>query len=228
MYQPMLYLHWKQIRVGLIPFILAAFGLPLLSVQGIGTPLGMEGQSLQAYAVLNSMQDSTMFYPLLAAAIGVTLALSAWNWDHQQEHVHALSLPLARHEYVMLKMGAGVVLATLPALALWLGSHVAVAGVELPAGLRAYPNLIALRFFIASILAFAVFFTLASGTIKTTVCISSVLLAFFVLGGPLSDFLGLYFDFFDRYDLVELVIQLLAESPGPMEIFTGNWTLIDV
>ena len=228
MYQPMLYLHWKQIRFGLIPFILAAFGLPLLSVQGIGTPLGMEGQTLEAYRILNSMQDWTMFYPLLAAATGVTLALSAWNWDHQQQHVHALSLPLARHEYVMLKMGAGVVLAALPALALWLGGHVAVAAVELPVGLQSYPNLIALRFFIASVVAFAVFFALASGTIKTTIWISSLALAFFVLGGPLSEFLGLYFDFFDRYNLVELLLEALIESPGPMEIFTGNWTLIDV
>lgn len=228
MYQPMLYLHWKQVRLGLIPLVLAAFGLPLLSVQGIGTPLGMEGQTLEAYRILNSMQDATMFYPLLAAAIGVMLALSAWNWDHQQKHVHALSLPLARHEYVMLKMGAGVVLAALPALALWLGGLVAVAAVELPVGLQSYTNWIALRFFIASVLAFAVFFALASGTIKTTVWISSLLLAFFVIGGPFSEFLGLYFGFFERYNVVELVLRFLIESPGPMEIFTGNWTLIDV
>jgi|AP95_1055475.scaffolds.fasta_scaffold25180_3 hypothetical protein len=35
MYQPMLFLHWKQVRFGLIPFILAAFALP-----GLAGPAG--------------------------------------------------------------------------------------------------------------------------------------------------------------------------------------------
>ena len=30
MYQPMLFLHWKQVRLGLIPFVVAAFGLWLV------------------------------------------------------------------------------------------------------------------------------------------------------------------------------------------------------
>ena len=49
MYQPMLYLHWKQIRFGLIPFMVASFGLPLLTVQGMGTVAGMDSSSLEAY-----------------------------------------------------------------------------------------------------------------------------------------------------------------------------------
>jgi uncharacterized protein (TIGR00255 family) len=34
MYQPMLFVHWKQVRHALIPFVVAAFALPLLAVAG--------------------------------------------------------------------------------------------------------------------------------------------------------------------------------------------------
>jgi|FLOH01.1.fsa_nt_gi hypothetical protein len=148
--------------------------------------------------------------------------------DHQQGHVHALSLPVSRTEYVLRKMGAGVVLVAIPAAALWVGCQLAAASVDLPAGLPAYPNMLALRFLLASLVSYAAFFAMASGTIKTTIWVSSIALAFFVFGGPFGDFLGLYFDVFDRTNIVEWALQMIMQSPGPAEIMTGNWTLFDV
>ena len=40
MYQPMLFIHWKQVRLVLIPFVIAAFGLPLMVIQGLGPAPG--------------------------------------------------------------------------------------------------------------------------------------------------------------------------------------------
>lgn len=114
MFRSLLYLHWKQISLPLIPFILAAYALPLLSVQGLGTPPGMDSSMLEAYRIVAGAEIWLPAFPLLAAFIGITLALSSWNWDHQLGHVHALSLPLPRWRYALLKMGAGATLALLP------------------------------------------------------------------------------------------------------------------
>ena len=121
MYRPMLYLHWKQVRWGLLPFAFAAYALPLLAVQGLGTAPGMEATTLEAYRIVGGFQVWLPVFPLLAAAVGMTLALSAWNWDHQLKHVYALSLPISRWRYAALKMGAGATLALVPTAALWFG-----------------------------------------------------------------------------------------------------------
>ena len=125
MYRSMLFLHWKQIRLALIPFAMVAFGLPLMAIEGLGTPPGMESTSLRAYQFMNGFQDWLPMFPALAVAIGVTLALSAWNWDHQLKHVYALSLPLNRWEYTTAKFVAGAALALVPAAGMWLGAHAA-------------------------------------------------------------------------------------------------------
>ena len=63
MYRQLLYIHWKQIRFVLVPFVIAAFGLPLLSVQGLGAPSGMEGVSLQAYRIVDQFNVWLPFFP---------------------------------------------------------------------------------------------------------------------------------------------------------------------
>ena len=178
--------------------------------------------------MVNEFQIFLPIFPLLACSIGITLALSAWNWDHQHKHVWALSLPLARWEYAMLKMGAGAVLAMLPVTALWIGAHIASASIELPVGLNAYPNELALRFALATLLSYSLFFAMAAGTIKTTVWIVSCVIGFTFLGAIANDFLAMYYEFFARVHVVGEFYQWLAQTPGPLEVFTGNWALIDV
>ena len=139
MYQPMLFIHWKQARLPLLPFVVAAFGLPLLSIQGLFTVFG-ESSYASAYSDLATL--SLPIYPALAFLTGVVLALTAWNWDHQLNHVYALSLPLARWEYAMLKMGAGLVLALIPAFALWIGAS-GLGCLALPGGTDAWGDTLA-------------------------------------------------------------------------------------
>ena len=47
----------------------------------------------------------------------------------------------------------------------WLGSHVAAMSIAVPAGLNAYPNALALRFFLAMMLSYAMLFAMALGLI---------------------------------------------------------------
>jgi len=227
MYRSVLFLHWKQIRVVLLPFVVSAFGLPLLSVQGMGTP-GTVDEATVAYVILATNQDWLGVFPLLAWAIGITLALSAWNWDHQLGHVYSLSLPLPRWQFAALKMGAGALLTALPALAFWVGVHLAAASVTLPVGLHAYPDALALRFFLCVLVSYAAFFALAAGTVRTTVTVVLGLLLFIVLGDSLNSVLARFFTFFQHTNVIQAVFDLATSPHGPLAVFFGSWTLIDV
>jgi hypothetical protein len=228
MYQPMLFLHWKQIRMVLPLFIVASFALPLMAVEGLGTPPGMDAASLEAYRFVGAFQTWLPLFPILAGAIGSTLALSAWNWDHQLQHVYALSLPMTRWEYTIQKMLAGVTLALLPAVGMWVGAQLAAASIDLPEGLHAYPNELALRFFFAELLSYALLFAMAAGTIKTTLWVAGAALGFILFGSIANDLLGNYIDLFSRVNIVQEVFDWLIQAPGPFEVFSGSWSLIDV
>ncbi|MCG6957991.1 MAG: hypothetical protein LJF04_18520 [Gemmatimonadetes bacterium] len=225
MYQPMLYLHWKQIKLVLIPFVIGSFGLPLLTIQGLGTNGGTT--VVEPMTALLSAQSWLTMYPLLAAAVGITLALSAWNWDHQLDHVYSLSLPISRRQYAMMKMGAGAALALLPVAALWMGSLVAASVVTLPAGLHAYPNQLALRFLLGVMISYATAFAFAAGTIRTTVIVLSAVLLYFLGGAAAQSYLAVFIPFFQHHDLVGNTFNVLLTT-GPFAVFTGSWVLIDV
>jgi hypothetical protein len=228
MYTSMLFLHWKQIRVPLLLAVVAAFALPLLAIDGLGTPPGMDVASMDAYRVVTSVQAWQTYFPLLAFAVGVIMALSAWNWDHQGRHVYALSLPMTRWEYSLHKMLAGMTLCALPAAGLWLGAHVAVASIDLPVGLNAYPDELAGRFLFAMLLAYSVLFAMAAGTIRTTLWLVGGVIGFVVIGTIGNDVLGAYFVYFQQMHVVQSVFEWVMSGPGPFEVFSGNWSLIDV
>ncbi|NJD18883.1 MAG: hypothetical protein FIA95_06320 [Gemmatimonadetes bacterium] len=228
MFQPMLFLHWKQIKLALLPLVVAAFALPLLSVKGLGSLGAFPEDALGAYQVILSGAFWVPVFPVLAGVTGITLALSSWNWDHQLHHVYALSLPIPRWRYAALKMGAGVTLAVLPALAFWAGAHAAATAVALPPGLHAYPNALAVRFLLSVLVSYAAMFALAAGTVRTTVVLVTALFLFMLVGGSLNDWLGQQFDVFQRVNVVEAFFQLFWSRSGPFEVFSGSWLLIDV
>jgi hypothetical protein len=216
----MLYVHWKTVRLGLLPFVLAAFGLPLMVAQ----QMSAWEDDVQTMAASDALAGAFVWapgFPLLAAATGVLLALSAWNWDHKSNHVYALSLPVSRQRYAMLKFTGGVLLALIPASALVLGSLLAAVSVDAPPEVRAYPFQLAGHFFLGIVIVYSMLFALASGTIRTTVVVLSILVGIPILlsfgevqaitGGPSVSF---------------WVSQ--AFRYGPLRILFGNWMLFDV
>lgn len=228
MYKSMLFLHWKQVRPGLALAVIAAFALPIMAVEGLGGSPGANTASLEAYRFVAAFESWLPLFPLLALGIGVTMALSAWNWDHQLKHVYALSLPMSRWEYTLQKLLAGMTLCAIPAAALWVGAHVAAASIELPTGLNAYPNEIGVRFLFAILISYALWFALAAGTVRTTLWVVGTVGAFVFLGTIANDLLGNYFVYFQQTLVVEEVLNWLIQAPGPFEVFTGSWALIDV
>lgn len=228
MYKSMLFLHWKQVRPGLALAAIASFGLPIMAVEGLGTPSGMDAASLEAYRFIAAFEAWLPLFPLLALGVGVVIALSAWNWDHQLKHVYALSIPMTRWEYTLQKLLAGMTLCAIPAAAMWAGSHIAAASIDLPTGLNAYPNEVSARFLFAILISYAVWFALASGTIRTTAWVIGLVGGFLFLGLIANDMLANYFVYFQQVVVVEEVLQWIMNAPGPFEVYTGSWSLIDV
>jgi hypothetical protein len=234
-FRQILFVNWKAARFGMIPLIMAAFGLPLLSVQGVrhaaaaGFPLE-DGRVATGAEVLQWVTEWSHLYPALALALGTVLALMLWNWDHRGKHVYPLSLPLPRWKYVLLKMGAGGVLLLIPVGVLWLGSLLAVSTIEIPEGLRAYPTAITFRFLLATLIAFAVFFALAAGTMRTAVILLIVWIALLFLGEVAPPILAGILDMpmLSGFRLLDWILDTSMSWPGPFEVFAGNWLLIDV
>lgn len=218
MFRMVLLTQWKWTRIALCAAIVAAFALPILSVQSLAVPSGGWIDGRRALMVMRSFGA---WYAVLAAAAGLAVAVTAWSADHRGRHVYALSLPVPRWRLVTLRFAAGSALLLLPAIALWLGALAATASIEIPAGLEAFPTALAMRFALASLVAFGLFFAISAGTARTAGWVLGAiggLLLLPLLGGS-----------WDLPATLSLEIQTLIFSwPGVLEVFTGSWMLIDV
>jgi hypothetical protein len=217
MFRQILYTQWKWSRLPLLAFVLACFALPLLSAQGIRADV--TGYWNVQY-ILNSLQSVGVFYPLLAAGIGLVLGLTTWAADHRGKHIYALSLPVPRWHYVLLRFGAGALLILLPTLALWVSALITASVTKLPPGIQAYPTMLAARFGLAALIAFGAFFAVSAGTNKTAGFMLGTLAAL-ILVQLLAGMLEINVRF------LETVLYQVIIWPGPLEIFSGHWMLFD-
>ncbi len=218
MFRAILFTQWKWTRIPLLLGAVVAFGLPLMVVQPLPALLHRPEGARGAIEYMGSLGP---VFPLLATLLGLVLAVSAWAADHAGRHVYALSLPLPRWQLVLYRLGAGLSLLAVPLTALWVGALLATSVTELPHGLRAYPSLLGLRFALAALVAFALFFSISAGTTRT---------AGVVLGAIAGLFLAQWVLSMVNQDLSLLgtIIDLLFVWPGPLDIFSGRWMLIDV
>lgn len=206
--------QWKSTRTTALLAAVAAFSLPIAALQAAR---GVEN----AQMFINIVQGWSAGYALLAAGAGLLLALAAWGPDHQGRHVYALSLPISRSRYAMLRFGAGALFIGPIALALFFGALTVIATGAIPQGLHAYPFALTLRFLFAALVAYAIFFAIGAATTRTAAvilgAIGALLFAQFLLYTLDVDF-----------NLLERVGELIFGNPGILSVFSGRWTLIDV
>lgn len=218
MFRAILYTQWKWSRVAVLLTTVVAFTIPVLSVQAAGIA---DPTPWNAVDVLGTVQGWSAWYPFLALAIGLLGATTAWNQDHRGKHVHALTLPIPRWHYVLLRYGAGAVLLGASVFALWIGALVATSTATIPPGLESYPTALAFRFGLAVLVAFSLFFAISAGSTRTAAYV------LFAIGGLLLIQLLLALANVD-VNVVSPIFDRLITWPGPFEIFTGRWMLIDV
>lgn len=229
MFRQLVYVHWKAVRWILLPLCLAAFTLPLLSVQGLGAlPPGTERIWLRTSWLLDSHVVFGPIFPALAVVAGSMLAVTAWGWDHQSGHVYALSLPISRWRYVLLKMGAGALLLGGVVALFALGALLAAASATLPPGFQAYPGALALRFLLATVVVYAFVFALAAATVRTVTILVSVLAVLLVAAILLNDALTGTVPGIQDYTLLERLLSASVTRVGPFRVLAGNWMLIGV
>jgi hypothetical protein len=217
MFKVILETQWKWVRLPLLVATVAAFAIPVLSVQDAGR-VGTRG--LDPYLLLIDMTGWGVAYPLLAAGIGLLLAMTAWGPDHRQGHSYALSLPIPRWRFAMLRLGAGSVLLAMPIIGITAGSFAATAAAAIPVGLTAYPAALAIRFTLAAGLAYSVFFAISAGSTRT---------AGYILAGMSALIVAhTVFGLVPGVDLMGAILERLYDWPGPLAIFGGRWMLIDV
>jgi len=218
MFREILRTQWKWSTVGVVVGAIVAFALPLLAVQAAGNA---DPTWIEARHLLAEQQSWSRWYPLLALAVGLLIGTGAWTSDHRVRHVYALTLPLARWRFVLLRYGAGLVLLVAPLLAMAIGAGVAAAAATVPSGLHTYPVALALRFALAVVVAYSVFFAISSGTTKTAGYVLSAVGAIVVIQ-LLFRFTG------SNANLLTAIFDRMVTWPGPFEIFSGRWMLIDV
>ncbi len=218
MFRVILYSQWKWSRLIVAAGTIAGFALPIISMQGAA---GADRSPLQAQELLRAAQSWGTLYPVLAAALGLLVAIATWAADHRGRHIHALTLPLPRWQYVLLRFGTGVTVLTGPMLAVLVGAVLATATAAIPPGLQAYPIALALRFAIAVLVAYAVFFAISAGTARTAGIILGTIGAL-ILIQIVASVANVELDLFGRAQLV------ILNWPGPFAVFTGRWMLVDV
>lgn len=226
----MLKLHWRAARWPMLPVLVAAFGLPLMAGWAAwGATYTTDAlQSTSAWSVTDGAATFGLGFPVVAAVAGAVLALSAWSWDHRQDHVYALSLPIARWKYAAIKFGGGTILVAATTCVFALGAGLSASLAQLPAGLQAYPGTLSIHFLVATQTAFALMFALASGTIRTATIVLGGILAVALFGAPVLDLLGGLWAPIGEFDLGRFAYTVLVENDGPLSIFAGNWMLFDV
>ena len=218
MFRVMLWGQWKWSRLVIVLGAVAAFTLPILSVRGtapvdrIPVPPGEFLSRIGAWGTL---------YPVLAATLGLLVAMAAWAPDHRGRHVHALSLPIPRWRYALYRFGAGITLLCVPLLALLAGALLASAATTPPAGVHAYPIALTIRFALALLIAFAVIFAVSGGTARTAGIILGVIAAVIVVQ-VLATVASV------DLDMVNRLQTIFVGWAGPFAVFNGRWMLLDV
>jgi hypothetical protein len=218
MFRTILFTQWTWSRNLVLVGTLAAFAIPLISVKS-GDLASVDGFAVRTY--LSMLEGMGVAYPILAGVLGLVLALSAWGPDHRGRHVYALTLPLPRWQYALLRFTAGLALLALPVAALWVSALIAAASVKLPVGLTTYPTALAVRFALAAFVAYAAFSAVSAGTSRTAAyvlgAIAVLLIAQMVFTFTSTD-----------VDVVSPVFNAVFIWPGPLAVFSGRWMLIDV
>lgn len=221
MYRQVLKAQWLTARLPVVLLALLGFALPLLIVTYGGS---LENAPTERVAQwLFAAQRIGVLIPGLALLVGLLLGIGVWAPDHAGKHVYALSLPVPRAMYVLLKFAAGATLLAGPVVALGIGSLVAVLAVKLPSGIHAYPLQLTVRFALASLICYAIFFAIAIATKRAALVTLGV-----IIGVALADVLVSSLDIKAGVSVTAWLFYLLTTWPGPLAILMGRWALFDV
>jgi hypothetical protein len=215
MFEAILRTQWKATRAMVLLTTLLAFALPLASLRAAH-------DNLSAQQFVGTMQAWGGGYSVLAALLGLLVALAAWRPDHAGHHVYALTLPVPRSRYTLFRFGAGAAFLAPSIVALLIGALVVTFSGAVPQGLHAYPVALTLRFAFAAVVAYALFFAIASSTSRTAGLIIAIMVGLVFAQYLLSVVAN------SHTDILGPILDFILYRPGILSVFAGRWMLIDV
>jgi hypothetical protein len=220
MFRAVLYTQWKWARPVVLLAVLVAGYLPVNALRA------MPFTSADTYyipSLYRGIIGASTYYQLLALAVAVVVAIASWQADAHRQHVYALSLPLARWRFVLLRFGAGATLLGAVAVAVGVFGGVAAAVAPLPPMLHAYPVGLAVRFWLGALVPFALIFALLASDPKrvrlvvaglaTVVAVDLLLAAVGTTDQPL---------------VLKWILDGVYAGSGPLAAFLNRWMLVDV
>jgi hypothetical protein len=219
MYAQMLKAQWRSSGIVAVVLAVLAFGAPLATVF-YGANLARQSTFTVA-SWLSAAAGIGATVPVIALVAGVLLGMAVWSPDHLGGHVYALSLPLPRWRYVLLRFATGLPFLAAPVAALAAGAAIATASVSLPEGLHAYPVQLTIRFAAAALVCYALFFALSTATRRVALVLLGLVGGFLLADVLLAAFA-------QQPVAVETAFRLLTTWPGPLAILMGRWALFDV
>lgn len=208
--------QWQTTKVAVFLLLTACLALPSLSLRGAADASG----PWAAWDLVGAAAGWSFTYPLVAMLGALALAIAVWRPDHRSAHVYALTLPLPRWEYLLMRYSAGVVLLLAAGITLAIGALLAVRTIVLPPGLHAYPLALAVRFCVAGIVAYTLLFALSGLTARAARWLVALLLLL-VIASAGFDLLGL------AWNPLRFVIDAALSPYSPLVVFRASWMLID-
>lgn len=218
MLRQILWTHAKWTRSMVLSVALIAFLLPAAVWNLFGS---FDGNAAFARPFIEGFSSAGPFAAFMACLTGFLMAALPWQVDGQAKHVYPLSLPITWPRYVGYRFASGALLLGVPALALLLGCLLALSMVDLPPVVRAYPVAFALRYLVASLLAYGMSFALQYlGGRRAAPILLGLLVGLVAL--------PIVLEVLDLAPLRSWLVRLLVEWPGPFAVFAETWRLVDV
>ncbi|MBW7933777.1 MAG: hypothetical protein H3C62_09245 [Gemmatimonadaceae bacterium] len=220
MFRAVFYTQWKWARPIIVLGALVAGYIPVEALRS------MPFKSADTYYIptlYQSVTTASVYYQLLALVIAVVVAISAWQADGQRQHVYAMSLPVPRWRFVLLRFGAGVALIGIVAAAVMLFGAVAAAIAPLPPMLHAYPVGLGVRFWLGALVPFSAIFALLASSPKR---VRLIVVAFVVI--VIVDMMLASVGVTQRPVILSSIFDAVYSGQGPLTAFLSKWMLIDV
>lgn len=218
MFAQALVTQWKWMRALIIG--LAVIGL-LVPLVGLGRGHGFNFASDDVRELLRHVESVGWFIGILAAFTGSFVAINTWTNDHAGQFIYAMSLPVPRWHYVLLRYGAGAALLVPVTIAVGIGVTLTLSLSTLPPSVQSYGSLLVVRFFLASLLVYTITFALSSPAPRIAAFVGLALFALVLVGMSL-EIAGQSSSMVDRF------FAGLFSVNGPFGIFFGRWVIIDV
>lgn len=220
MFRAVLYTQWKWTRPAILLAVLIAGYIPVTALHS------MPYKAADTYYIpmlYREITAASTYYQWLALFVAVIVAISAWQADGHRQHVYALSLPVPRWQFVLLRFGAGAALLGVVAAAVGLFGGVAAAIAPLPPMLHAYPFGLAVRFWLGSLIPFGLIFALLVSNPKRVRLVVAGVATIILVDMALAA-MGLI----DKPVVMGTIFDAVYSGRGPLAAFLSKWMLVDV